>query len=195
MNASGLFEYSQSLLDALGYRDLYTKIHSDRVCGISLELGAKLQLTEAERIALPLSASLHDVGKLAIPDRILHNPNTLRGADWERMKLHAVIGGNIINAAQIPGSHLISLAVRYHHESFDGTGYPEGLDGDHIPLLSRLLNITDSYDAMTSKRAYRQALPHGWIMKEMRTLSGIKYDPEIFEIFVEVIENSTYKGP
>jgi HD-GYP domain-containing protein (c-di-GMP phosphodiesterase class II) len=118
----------------------------------------------------------------------------LTAAEWAVMKTHAVKSERIIRAAEMEGGDLIGLVARHHHERFDGTGYPDGLAGDAIPILARILAVADAYDAMARTRVYRHALPHARIMRELHDAQGRQHDPYLFAKFAKLIEHSPFKG-
>ena len=145
-----------ALASALGERDRYTGDHSESV--VELAAGSARQLALGrERIGrLRTAALLHDIGKVGIPDEILHKPGPLSGREWEIMRQHPVIGERILRA--IPGMGAVARVVRHEHERWDGGGYPDGLVGDAIPLEARIILACDAYHAMTSDRPYRKAM-------------------------------------
>jgi HD-GYP domain-containing protein (c-di-GMP phosphodiesterase class II) len=131
-------------------------------------------------------AELHDVGKIAIPAEILHKPGPLDDAEWAFMRQHTIIGERIIGAA--PGLVAVARIVRLSHERYDGTGYPDGLYGDAIPLGASVIAVCDAYDAMVSDRAYRRGMSPAAALAEVRRCSGSQFDPAVVEAFVEVAE-------
>ncbi len=191
---NALRRYTKALAVALGYRDLLTRLHSDRVQGISEELGACCGLSKEEMNALGIAASFHDIGKIGIPDQILLKPSKLDAAEWETMKTHSEIGETIIAATELEGSRQAAHLIRHHHEHFDGTGYPDGLASTDIPICSRIIAIADSYDAMAVTRAYHGARTHGQIMAILHRETGGKHDPELMRVFCEVVEFSKFKA-
>lgn len=180
---------SQSLFLALSQRDQHTGEHCERVCSLSVELGRKVGLSAGELSLLHQAAALHDLGKIGIPDLILLKPGPLDDEEWQIMATHAERGANIIAAAGIHQAGHIATVVRHHHEHFDGTGYPSHLSGHEIPLLSRMIAITDSYDALTMPRSYRPAMPHAQAMQVMQDERGYKHDPELLDRFVVLIND------
>jgi HD-GYP domain-containing protein (c-di-GMP phosphodiesterase class II) len=135
---------------------------------------------------------LHDVGKVAIPDEILSKPGPLDEAEWAFMKRHSVIGERIISAA--PALAVVARLVRSTHERYDGGGYPDGLAGDDIPLIARIVTVCDAYDAMVTKRTYRDACDGPTAIAELRKCSGTQFDPEVVEAFVSVLETVGDRG-
>jgi HD-GYP domain-containing protein (c-di-GMP phosphodiesterase class II) len=190
-----LYTYTKALSVALGFRDLLTRLHSERVRALSMELGTSCGLPTKDMNALGIAASCHDVGKIGIPDHILLKPSKLDDAEWETMKTHSEIGETIIAATELAGSQQAALLIRHHHEHFDGKGYPEGLSGEDIPICSRVIAIADSYDAMAVTRAYHSARTHPQIMTILHEETGRKNDPELMRVFCKLIEVSKLKAP
>ncbi len=182
-----LLRYTRSLAVALGYRDLPTRLHSERVRDLALAVGVRLGLSEDELAILRISASFHDVGKIGMPDHILLKTSRYDDDESAVMRQHAEVGEKIMLATELEGSREAARAVRHHHEYFNGKGYPDGLAGDEIPICSRVISIADSYDAMAVARSYQGARPHDEIMAILHAESGEKHDPELMRIFCEVI--------
>lgn len=183
-----------SLSAALGARDQHTRIHSDRVVQLSTEVGRQIELSEKELDILALGARFHDLGKIGIPDNVLRKPAAFEAAEWECMKQHAVIGEQIILAMNGEKSAEIAHTVRHHHEHFDGSGYPDKLRGTDIPLYSRIISLTDSYDAMIETRSYHRPRTHRQVMDILRNEEGSKHDPDLLYAFCAIIENSSMRG-
>lgn len=188
-----LYKYTKALSVALGYRDSLTRLHSERVLGISEEIGADCDLVNNELNILKISASFHDVGKIGIPDPILLKPTKFDDAEWEIMKQHSEIGERIMAATELNGSQQASQAIRHHHEYYNGKGYPDRLSGEDISIYSRIISIADSYDAMAVTRSYHDAKTHKEIMAILHRESGEKHDPDLMRIFCKRIEHSKYK--
>jgi HD-GYP domain-containing protein (c-di-GMP phosphodiesterase class II) len=188
-----LFRYTHAITIALGHRDEDTRLHSDRVSMLSAELGRYCGLTPRELGFLRLAAALHDVGKIGVPDAVLSKPGKLDAEEWAAMRSHSVIGEDIVLAIGIEGSADAAKIIRHHHENWDGQGYPDGLAGTAIPLASRIISITDSYDAMAVTRPYHRPRTHSCIMETMQAESGRKHDPALLEMFCELIESSRYR--
>ena len=132
---------------------------------------------------------MHDIGKIGIPDSILKKPTKLTEEEWEIMKKHSTYSGDILSEfTAIPE---ISSAVRYHHEWFDGTGYPYKLKGEEIPRTARIISVADSFDTMNSKRVYRGPLPKDEIIRQLRNNAGIQFDPEIVPHMIKMLEDGT----
>jgi len=180
-----------SLITALCERDPYTRGHCDRVCGLALELANALSLHEKDLEALRIASQLHDIGKIGIRDDILLKPGKLTLNEWEQIKAHSIYGERIIKDTFLSNKDRVALIVRHHHEAFDGSGYPDGLAGNEIPLCSRILLIVDAYDAITTRRSYHDALTHSEAMAILAKEVGTKLDPEIFVVFSKVIATSS----
>lgn len=178
------------MTEALDVRDSSTRFHCDRVVRLSTELGESCHVLDADLELLKLCARFHDIGKIGIPDAILLKPGRLNGKEMTRMREHSVLGERIFLATGLSIAAQVGKIIRHHHESYDGSGYPDALQRDDIPLLSRILLVTDSYDAMTSTRPYRQALTHSEAMKILADETGKKLDPDIIAKFASVIEHS-----
>jgi HD-GYP domain-containing protein (c-di-GMP phosphodiesterase class II) len=189
-----LHRYTKALSVALGYRDLYTRIHSDRVVALSRAIGERLELPEAELAILRISATFHDIGKIGVPDQILLKPGRLDPAETAAMQQHSLFGADIVLATDLEGAALAARVIRHHHERFDGRGYPDGLLGEEIPLCSRIVGIADSYDAMSATRAYHAPKRHSEIMRVLSEETGAKHDPKLVEIFREIIDATPFKA-
>ena len=172
---------------ALEKRDKHTSEHCERVRLLSVALGKARGLAEKMINVLSYAAHLHDLGKIAIPDVILLKPSALDDVEWEKMRTHSSIGAEIIESSYFPAAKEISNAVRHHHEHIDGTGYPDRLKGDQIPILSRIISVSDSYDAMTMHRAYHGVITHDQALEIMLKESGKKLDSDIVKIFIGTI--------
>ncbi|KIF80574.1 HD-GYP domain-containing protein [Noviherbaspirillum autotrophicum] len=182
--------YTEALAVALHERDPYTSLHCDRVIALSMELGAACDLPGNELAMLAVSASFHDIGKIGIPDYVLRKPGGFTPDEWEIMKTHPARGERILRATMLPDAGMIGTVVRHHHEQFDGSGYPDGLAQHDIPLMSRILSVADSYDAMASSRVYHRKRTHDEVLAVMQTEVNRKFDPAVFEQFARVIERS-----
>jgi HD-GYP domain-containing protein (c-di-GMP phosphodiesterase class II) len=189
-----LRRYTRALSVALGYRDLHTRLHSERVLAICERMGQRAGLTAEERGVLRVAATFHDVGKIGIPDRILLKPGRLDANEARVMQKHAELGASIVLATELEGAEAVASSVRHHHEHFDGSGYPDGLAGEQIPVCARIVGIADSYDAMAQERAYHPPRPHPEILEILREETGRKHDPGLVGLFCEVIERSEYRS-
>ena len=183
-----LFRYTQGLAVALGYRDLMTRLHSERVHSLCENMGVRLGLGEAELSALRIGSWFHDIGKIGIPDAILLKPDAFDDAEWEVMKRHSEIGEDIMRSTGLEGAWQAAGIIRHHHEHYDGGGYPDGLKGENIPLCSRVISIADSYDALAVTRAYHRARSHDEVVGMMSREAGKKYDPGLLAIFFDLAE-------
>jgi putative nucleotidyltransferase with HDIG domain len=170
---------------ALEYRDHETEGHSRRVTSLSVQLAMELGLPDREITDLYRGALLHDIGKMAIPDSILFKPGPLNELEWELMRMHPIFAKEMLEEIPYLGE-AISI-VYYHHERWDGNGYPVGLQGEEIPLTSRIFTIVDHWEALSSDRPYRRALPQEKILEYIRENSGIIYDPKISEVFLNMM--------
>ena len=178
------------MTEALDARDAYTRLHCDRVVRLATELGDACDVVDGTLDLLRLCARFHDVGKIGIPDTVLLKPGRLTDDEWTQMREHPAIGERIFAATGHPIAGEVGNVIRHHHESFDGSGYPDSLAGDLIPLLSRILLIVDAYDAMTSSRPYHPARTHEEAMRVLRDETGKKLDPKVMAKFEVVIEHS-----
>jgi diguanylate cyclase (GGDEF)-like protein len=179
---------TDALLWALSERNPSLGDHLDDVTDLCEAVGRELGLPEEQMTPLVQAAALHDVGKVAIPDAILDKPGPLDEKEWEFMRTHTVIGERIL--AEAPALTEAARIVRSSHERFDGDGYPDGLAGDDIPLGSRIVAVCDSYDAMTSDRAYRTAMSVENALEELARCAGGQFDPAVVEAFLAVIRES-----
>jgi cyclic di-GMP phosphodiesterase len=169
---------------AIDLRDSPTAGHSHRVALYSLEIAGELCLSEQELRTLSIGASLHDIGKLAIPDSILLKPGALSEQEWHVMRSHAQIGYDLVK--QIPFLAEAAEIVLAHHERCDGTGYPRGVKGMDIPLGAKIFAVADTVDAMTSDRPYRSALTFREAYEEIRRGSGLRYDSQVCDSFLRI---------
>ena len=174
------------LLQALYERSPDLRDHVDEVVEAAVVVGESLGLTGAELEELALAARLHDVGKLAIPDAVLHKPGPLDVKEWSFVKEHVVIGERILAAS--PAWKRVAAIVRASHERWDGGGYVDGLSGDSIPLAARIIAVCDSYSAMTSNRSYRLSVGREQALEELRRCSGTQFDPEVVAIFCTIAQ-------
>ncbi len=178
-----------SLEKTLYEKNNETEEHTQRVKKLSMKLGEKINLSQDELEELKLLSLLHDIGKIGIPDSILMKPGKLTAEEWEIMKGHTEIGYRIAKAT--PGLSHVANEIFCHHEKFDGTGYPQGLKGEEIPILSRIINIVDSYDVMTHKRVYKDASNTGHAIEELKRCSGTQFDPDIVNEFINLLEEGS----
>jgi putative two-component system response regulator len=174
------------LANAIEGRDFYTRGHVERVATYALLLARELRWPPSHLRTLELGARLHDIGKIRVPDHILNKPGPLNDEEWAIMKKHPSIGVKILQGI----SHLRPAIpyILYHHECWDGTGYPEGLRGREIPIEARLLAIVDVYDAISSRRPYHPGLNHHQVVEILRSESGKRLDPDLLKIFINILE-------
>jgi HD-GYP domain-containing protein (c-di-GMP phosphodiesterase class II) len=169
-------------VQTVDHKDRYTRKHSEEVTRWALTVARRLALSNETERALRIAGLLHDVGKIGIPDSILRKPGQLSSEEFEVVKQHALLSELIIK--EVPNLGDVMAAVGSHHERWDGTGYPRGLQGDHIPLLGRILAVADAYSAMTSDRPYRKALTGTQAREELINGAGSQFDPEIVAAFL-----------
>jgi len=172
----------------LAERDPHTSDHAQRLQELALSLGKRVGLTEYQLGNLKLLALLHDIGKIGIPDSILFKTYILTPSEWKKMREHSRIGYRM--AKNIPDFAPIAQEILHHHEHWDGTGYPEGLKGEKIPLLSRIISVVDAYDVMQSRRPYKGAVSKTEALKEIKRCAGTQFDPQLVEIFLKIIKNN-----
>jgi putative nucleotidyltransferase with HDIG domain len=167
----------RALAAALDARDPYTAGHSERVSVLAVAIGRALRLPEAELEVLRLGALLHDIGKIGVPDEVLRKPGPLTPAEYDAIKQHPGRGARILRSVPFLSRHI--PIVELHHERPDGRGYPRGLRDEDIPLAARIVHVADAYDAMTSARAYRRAMPSGEALRELWRCAGTEFHAEI----------------
>ena len=169
-------------------KDVYTRGHSDRVSSYSVLIGKHMGLSEDDLKTLRIGGLFHDIGKIGIPDSILLKTDKLTDEEYSEIKNHPTIGVHILSNATI-FQNIIPI-VKHHHERFDGHGYPSQLSGENIPLLARIAAVADTFDAMTSKRSYRDSLPLDVVKSEIERCSGTQFAPQIAKTFLEILENN-----
>ena len=177
----------RSLAAALEARDGYTGEHSDAVHELSIAVAHRLGLHRGRIAEVEAVAVLHDVGKIGVPDHVLHKPGKLDDAEWDLMRQHPVIGERILRP--LPGLEAIATAVRHEHERWDGGGYPDGLAGEAIPLASRIVLACDAYHALVSDRPYREALGEDAARAELRRCAGTQFDPAVIDALMACLEH------
>jgi putative nucleotidyltransferase with HDIG domain len=175
----------ETLVRTIQAKDQYTSGHSTRVSRYALLVAEKLALSTKDKHQLYLAAMLHDIGKIGVPDDLLQRPGRLSDDEMERVRNHVQLGASMIE--MLGEMHPIVPLIRHHHESWDGTGYPDGLKGEEIPLVSRIIAVADTYDAMTSDRPYRKRRSHQIAIDEIKRTSGTKLDPRVAEVFLQVL--------
>jgi diguanylate cyclase (GGDEF)-like protein/putative nucleotidyltransferase with HDIG domain len=178
----------KSLALAIDAKDQYTHQHILRVQRYSLAIAGRMGLDGPELEGLATGALLHDIGKLGVPEYVLLKPGRLTEEEFEKIKKHPEIGAAILDPVEFPWP--VVPVVKSHHERWDGTGYPEGLKGEEIPLIARILAVADVYDAMTSHRSYRNAWPHDKVIEIITTEAGSHFDPIVVDAFLDVVDET-----
>lgn len=168
-------------------KDTYTRGHSDRVSEFSVLIGKYVGLSDVDLKTLQIGGLFHDIGKIGVPDTILQKNSKLTDDEYSEIKNHPSIGSHILSTASI-FKDIIPI-VKHHHERFDGHGYPSQLAGNDIPYLARITAIADTFDAMTSKRSYRDALPLDVVIAEFERCKGSQFDPELADVFLDILRN------
>jgi HD-GYP domain-containing protein (c-di-GMP phosphodiesterase class II) len=176
---------SQALVAALDARQRYSAGHSRSVVDLAVATARELELPDAEVFEVGQVALLHDIGKVGVGDAVLAKTASLTDDEWAEMREHPAIGARIVGS--IDGLAHLAPAIRAEHERWDGTGYPDGLSGDDIPLASQICFACDAFHAMTSDRPYRQALPHRAAIEELRAWSGKQFAPRVVDALLAVI--------
>jgi len=172
-------------------KDSYTRGHSDRVSQYSVLIGQKLGLSENDINSLRIGGLFHDIGKIGVPDSILLKDSRLTDDEYSEIKNHPAIGAHILSNATIFAD--IIPIVKHHHERYDGRGYPGKLEGEDIPYLARIAAVADAFDAMTSKRTYRNSLPIDVVKNELEKNKGTQFDPKIVDVFIDILNNEFSK--
>jgi putative nucleotidyltransferase with HDIG domain len=175
----------RALAAAVDAKEPYMRDHSGRVAVFARATAEKMGLSHDQRTAIEMAAYLHDIGKIGISEQILRKPGPLTDEEMSTMRHHPLIGANILRPVTFPWS--IAPVVRHHHEHFDGTGYPAGLRGEEIPLLARVLSVSDAYEAMIADRPYRDRLLVDDAIAELRRCSGADFDPRVVDALIEVL--------
>ncbi len=183
------FNTVETLVRAIQARDRYTSGHSSRVSRYCQLIAEKLNLSTQDRHHLYLTSMLHDIGKIGIPDNLLNRPGQLTDEEMRTVREHASAGASMLKA--LGQMHPIVPLIRHHHEAYDGSGYPDGLKGDQIPLISRIVAVADAFDAMTSDRPYRKARTKSVAMEELKRCAGTSFDPVVVKAFVECLDEQS----
>lgn len=178
-----------TVANTIDAKDDYTRGHSFRVAAYSEELAKKLGWSEEDVRNIHYVALLHDIGKIGVPDSVLNKPFKLTDVEFEMIKNHTLVGAEILKDIRMFPN--VSVGAKYHHERYDGRGYPEGLKGEEIPIVARIIGIVDSYDAMTSNRVYRKRLQDEIVKEELIKGKGTQFDPNLVELFLELIEEGS----
>ena len=176
----------QTLAEAIDAKDTYTNGHSGRVAKYSREIARRYGYSRKRQDEIYMMGLLHDVGKIGVPDAVINKPARLTDEEYAQIKTHPVMGDRILkNIRERPK---LAIGARWHHERYDGTGYPDGLSGDDIPEEARIIAVADAYDAMTSRRSYRDILPQDIVRKEIKNGKGTQFDPFFADIMLIMIE-------
>jgi putative two-component system response regulator len=173
----------EAFSETIEQKDAYTKGHCSRVRNIVVAMGKALHLSPENILTLEGGSLLHDIGKIGIPEEILNKPTKLTKEEYDLIKMHPISGERIVKHIEMFQPY--RPIIRSHHERFDGTGYPDGLKGEQIPLDVRIVSLADAFDAMTSSRAYRSALPTEIAIEELKLCSGTQFDPDLVNLFIE----------
>ena len=187
---AAMFEQTaEALANAIDAKDRYTHGHSTRVASISRQIAERAGFTGEECRQIYFSALLHDVGKIGVPDAIISKEGKLTDGEFRHIRQHPILGYQILSS--IRQSPELSVGAHYHHERYDGTGYPDGLKGEEIPETARIIAVADAYDAMTSTRSYRKELSDEKTKEELRNGMGTQFDPKYAEIMLDIMEEGT----
>jgi putative two-component system response regulator len=178
----------KALVAALEAKDAYTSGHSLQVARYTHMMGEALGLFEEDLFVLELSALLHDIGKIGMPDKILKKTESLKDEEYALAKEHVVIGSKIVN--EISDLKDVATIIRHHHERYDGEGYPDGLKGDAIPFFSRIITIADVYETIRAERRYSGKKTMSYAFEELIKHSGTQFDPELLELFIRMIRST-----
>ena len=188
MSAQNLFEdTATALVNAIDAKDQYSRGHSLRVAEYSKLIAEELDKDAEDCERIYYAALLHDVGKIGISDAIINKSGRLTPEEYGVIKQHPVMGNQILSS--IRDYPYISIGAHYHHERYDGKGYPDGLKGEEIPEIARIISVADAYDAMTSDRSYRTALPQAFVREEFVKGSGTQFDPNFAQVMIKLIDN------
>lgn len=180
------FQAITTIANTIDAKDEYTKGHSQRVSEYSYALAKEMGLEEKEAENIRSIALLHDIGKIGVPDSVLNKPGRLTDSEYEIMKLHPLVGADILkDIKMLPG---LDIGAKYHHERYDGKGYPSGLRGEEIPFIARIICVADAYDAMSSNRVYRKRFSEDKILEELERSKGTQFDPKIADAFISLIK-------
>ena len=185
-SGAATFDVLQGLVFAVDTKDRYTKRHSEDVARYAVFLARQDGLDETTVGAVRMAGLLHDIGKIGMPDHLLRKPGALTDDEYEIVKQHVVLGDLIVR--DLPDTELIRAGIRHHHERWDGTGYVDGLAGEAIPLIARIVAVADTFSAMTTSRAYRKALSTDEAIRRLQTAAGTQLDPRLVDVFVTGLE-------
>ncbi len=192
LQSAGVHEFVEAFTAALDAKNTYTRGHSDRVAEIAAAVARQLGMSRSNQDTIHVAAHLHDIGKIGIPDHILLKPDRLSTEEFEVIKSHSQVGYDILN--KVTMLRPIAKLVRYHHERWDGLGYPAGLAGTAIPLGARIIALADAFDAMTSERSYRPCMTQEEAVQEVLRCRGTQFDPDIADAFVRLCQDGKLPG-
>ena len=182
-------QITEALAGAIDAKDTYTSGHSKRVATYSREIAMRYCYSAEMQENVFITGMLHDVGKIGVPNAIINKPGRLTDEEYDIIKTHPVIGAEILE--KITAIPFIATGAHWHHERYDGKGYPDGLSGDDIPEIARIIGVADAYDAMSSKRSYRDPLPQDVIRAEIEKGRGTQFDPRFADIMLDMIDGDT----
>jgi HD-GYP domain-containing protein (c-di-GMP phosphodiesterase class II) len=181
------------LANAIEAKDEYTRGHVERVCGYCLAIAKELNMPPEDVRDLEISSFLHDVGKISVPDAVLQKPGKLDPDERHQMERHSEMGEHLVKPIDVPLR--VKRSIRHHQEKWDGTGYPDGLKGEDIHLFARIISVADTWDAMTSDRPYRKALPREVAIAELQRSAGTQLDPTVVSAFLRALERGEESVP
>lgn len=182
----------QTLAEAIDAKDTYTNGHSGRVAEYAYEIARRFGYSRKQQDEIYMAGLLHDVGKIGVPDSVINKPGKLTDEEYTQIKIHPVLGDRILR--RIHERPILAVVARWHHERYDGTGYPDALSGAEIPEEARIIAVADAYDAMTSRRSYRSILPQEVVRQEIEKGKGTQFDPVFADLMLEIIaEDPDYK--
>ena len=179
----------QTLAETIDAKDTYTNGHSGRVAEYARQIAQRLGYGKNQQNEIYMIGLLHDVGKIGVPDSVINKPSRLTEEEYAQIKTHPVMGDKILK--KIQERPKLAIGARWHHERYDGTGYPDGLVGENIPEEARIIAVADAYDAMTSRRSYRDILPQAAVRSEIERGKGTQFDPVLADIMLEIIDEDT----
>ncbi len=188
----GVTETVSALASTIDVNDAYTHGHCERVAQGTAAVAERMGVEGQDLKEFELAAMLHDIGKIGVPTQVLAKKGKLTKAEYRQMQEHAALGARILSSVSFLGE--IPTYVRHHHENWDGSGYPDGLAGDEVPLAARIIHLVDAYDAITSSRPYRRALAHEEAIRRIGETSGTQFDPEIVDVFLELVDEGIIRS-
>jgi len=185
---TGSFDVLQGLVIAVDTKDRYTKRHSEDVARYAVFLAKRLGLDKETLATVRVSGLLHDIGKIGIPDTLLRKPSKLTAQEFDVFKQHVALGDSIVR--DLPNLEAVRAGIRHHHERWDGRGYLEGLEGEEIPLIGRIMAVADAFSAMTTTRPYRKALPVEEAIKRLGDAAGTQLEEDLVVAFIHGLETA-----